>query len=232
MCWNFLLKTLAELSVPEKDQLACRQEGKSEKLGFWGQLNWVSLWQIALLCFFRFVSKCKTVELGDQLGLLPPHPVSLRQVISKRGDSWSGYVRDRFHHEKRWWVVTSTSQNSSLILEHFSSQCGPSPPVTSKISCGHLVGSPQQIFWHISPSLTWTHDNTVPRKSVVHDQWKILRGVPFQNIVRWKYFNIFLRFDHQSWKSGWLCVSVAAGFLVLDVLMTLTKFWQDCRLAE
>ena len=25
------------------------------------------------------------------------------QVISKRGNSWSGFVPDRFHHEKRWW---------------------------------------------------------------------------------------------------------------------------------
>ena len=37
MCWNFLLNTLAELSVPEKDQLACnylqQTGGKVRKVG-------------------------------------------------------------------------------------------------------------------------------------------------------------------------------------------------------
>ena len=84
------------------------------------------------------------------------------QVISKRGNSWSGFVPDRFHHEKRWW--------RRLPRTHpwFSS--------TSRLSVGHrhqwrvrsaVVGSPQQIFWHISPSLEWTRDIIVAHQSAV-----------------------------------------------------------------
>ena len=74
------------------------------------------------------------------------------QVISKRGNSWSGFVPDRFHHEKRWWRRLPRTD------PWFSS--------TSRLSVGHhhqwrarsaVVSSPQQIFWHISPSLPWHH---------------------------------------------------------------------------
>ena len=75
------------------------------------------------------------------------------QVISKRGNSWSGFVPDRFHHEKRWW--------RRLPRTHpwFSStsQCGPSPPVTSKISCGRLSTTNILTYFSFPDVNSWYH---------------------------------------------------------------------------